>query len=154
VSDNLPTWDELSDLDKGAVLLHLHKRDYEGISYTVENYPARYLDDPRLTTLDGRAASAHAAQFRDLTDKLDVDEYERLYDAALAEPDRRCLWAAQSGPDHRPTPAKTREYAVDLIVKHWPNSMPVADRSQFRLLHRDVPGGEWSEVALTPENAR
>lgn len=52
----LPSWPEMSDLDKGAALLHLHKCDSEGAGYAIENYPARYFDDPRLTALSPREA--------------------------------------------------------------------------------------------------
>lgn len=81
----LPTWDEMSDLDKGAALLHDHKRDSEGADYAVENYPCRYLDDPSLTALDGEDASEHAAEVcgEDVFERLGGSEYERLYDLAL-----------------------------------------------------------------------
>jgi hypothetical protein len=148
----LPTWNELSDLDKGAALLHLHKRDYEGASYAVENYPARYLDDPRLTALDSRAASGHAAQFRGEAEALTGTEYERLYNAALAEPDRRCLWAARTN-HSRIVPEPTREAAIKLLTEHWPQHLTADDLAACALLRRDQPGGEWYEVAVTPEDA-
>lgn len=82
----LPTWAELTDLDKGAALLHLHKREWEGADYAVENYPARYFDHPALTGLDERAACRHAVSVEADADRagaLSGDEYERLYDLAL-----------------------------------------------------------------------
>ena len=48
----LPTWAQMSDLDKGAALLHLHKREWEGADYAEENYPARYFEHPALTSLN------------------------------------------------------------------------------------------------------
>lgn len=143
---DLPGWAEMSDLDKGAVLLHLHKRDYEGDRYAVENYPARYFDDPRLTALDSKDASAHAAQFEDQAETLSPDEYERLYDAALNEPERRMLWAVRRAPDDRVFPVETREAAVKLLTFYWPQNSPDDDRSLYTLLTRDEPGGEWREV--------
>ncbi len=85
LNGQLPTWDNMSDLDKGAALLHDHKRDYEGISYAVENYPARYWDDPRLTALTPTEASAHAAAVcgDDVLDRIGIDEHDRLYDLTL-----------------------------------------------------------------------
>lgn len=83
----LPAWDELSDLDKGAALLHLRAREDEGGSYAVEHYPAQYFDHPALKALDGKAASRHAQRIlngRDPFDVVGADEYFRLYDAALA----------------------------------------------------------------------
>jgi hypothetical protein len=80
----LPTWSEMSDLDKGAAILHQHKRDWEGAEYAVEHYPARYFDHPALTALDKQAASAHAASMRKSANAEHVNEYDRLYDAALA----------------------------------------------------------------------
>lgn len=83
----LPIWDELSDLDKGAVLLHLHKREWEGDDYAVEEYPAEYFDHPALLALDQRAACDFAVtaggDFDDLYDQLGEAEYQRLYDLAL-----------------------------------------------------------------------
>jgi hypothetical protein len=85
----LPTWQNMSDLDKGAALLHLHKRGREGVGYAVEHYPARYLEDPALTVLDPVSASRHAASMADDADKLTPVEYGRLYDVALDEETRR-----------------------------------------------------------------
>lgn len=145
---DLPTWDEMSDLDKGAALLHLHKRDYEGTSYAVENYPCRYLDDLRLLALDGQDASRHAAQFAAQAEALEPDEHDRLYDAALAEPERRMLWAARRHSADRVIPAETRDRAIELLTVFWPRYSPDDDRSKYALLTRDVPGGEWREVQI------
>lgn len=84
----LPGWDEMSDLDKGCALLFDHKADSEGSDYAVENYPCRYRDDPRLVALDRRDASEHAAEVcgDDVFDRIGGEEYERLYDLALAVP--------------------------------------------------------------------
>lgn len=79
----LPGWAEMSDLDKGAALLHIHKRGYEGDEYAVENYPAKYIEDPRLTALDREDACDHAARFEELAEELDGDEHGRLYNLAL-----------------------------------------------------------------------
>lgn len=79
----LPTWDEMSDLDKGAALLHAWKRSWEGPSYAVENYPAEYLEDPRLMTLGRKDACKHAARVTKGWQDWDIDETTRLYDAAL-----------------------------------------------------------------------
>ena len=85
--NGLPAWADMSDLDKGAAVLHLHKREWEGGDYAAENYPARYFNDPALTALDPAAASAHAASMEIYADALSFDEIERLYDGAL-EADR------------------------------------------------------------------
>lgn len=81
----LPAWTEMSDLDKGAALLHDHKRDEEGANYAAEHYPCRYIEDPRLTALGRTEASNHAAEVVgfDVLDRIGVEEYERLYDLAL-----------------------------------------------------------------------
>lgn len=79
----LPGWDEMSDRDKGAALMHLHKREHEDHSYAVENYPCKYIDDPRLTVLDVKDACGHAAQFDYMVEDMDGDEHERLYNLAL-----------------------------------------------------------------------
>lgn len=82
----LPGWDEMSDLDKGAALLHDHKRESEGSDYAVENYPCRYIEGPRLTALDSVDASDQAAEVcggDDMFDRLGGEEYHRLYELAL-----------------------------------------------------------------------
>lgn len=79
----LPDWSEMSDLDKGAALMHLWKRDSEGDDYAVENYPVKYIEDPRLTALNREDACAHAARFEEIAEEMDGDEHERLYNLAL-----------------------------------------------------------------------
>ncbi|TDD29644.1 hypothetical protein E1287_30655 [Actinomadura sp. KC06] len=80
----LPGWDEMSDLDKGAALMHVAKRHYEeDDEFAIEHYPARYLDDPRLTKLSPKTASNHAARvvgdLEELGDRIGQDEYDRLF---------------------------------------------------------------------------
>ena len=79
----LPTWDEMSDLDKGAALMHAWKRSWEGPSYAVENYPAEYFDHPALLALDSKDACQHAAKATKGWRDWDTDEVDRLYNAAL-----------------------------------------------------------------------
>jgi hypothetical protein len=84
----LPGWDDLSDKDKGAVLLHLHKREWEGPEYAESDYPCRYFDHPALTALTPAEACAHAASLGPAVAALmaaneDDEWYTRLYDAGL-----------------------------------------------------------------------
>ncbi|WP_033338890.1 hypothetical protein [Catenuloplanes japonicus] len=80
---SLPRWNDLSDLDKGAALMHLAKCENEGRAYAAEHYPAEFIDDPRLTALDPDDACDHALSMEDDRDRLDDDELVRLYDLAL-----------------------------------------------------------------------
>lgn len=82
----LPGWADMTELDGGAALMHLHKRDWEGWEYAVENYPARYFDNPALLALSPQDASAHAASLADadgLIPGVSLNETDRLYDLAL-----------------------------------------------------------------------
>lgn len=79
----LPAWAELSDVDKGNVLLHLHKRDYEGGEYAEEHYPAKFSDHPTLVGLEPLEACRFAKSMRSDADDLHYEEYGRLYDLAL-----------------------------------------------------------------------
>jgi hypothetical protein len=85
----LPGWDDMSDLDKGAALPHMHKRVNEGDDYAIENYPAKFIEDPRLTGLSRDDACAHVARLFPYEDDYDDlreengDEAKRLYDLAL-----------------------------------------------------------------------
>lgn len=91
----LPSWPDLSDLDKGAVLLHLRKCENEGGDYATDQYSARFFDHPALLDLDRVTASRYAQSFAeeegweispDLLDPESDDgfaEYSRLYDLAL-----------------------------------------------------------------------
>lgn len=79
----LPAWDEMTDLDKGAALLHLHKREWEGAEYAESDYPCRYFDDPALLALAPLEACRHAVSVEADADALSDSENERLYDAAL-----------------------------------------------------------------------
>lgn len=86
---DLPGWDDMSDLDRGAALLHLHKRRWEGVEYAVEEYPVRYFEHSGLLNLDPEEACDHAASLADREAVLPPKECERLYDAAL-DADRAC----------------------------------------------------------------
>jgi hypothetical protein len=79
----LPKWEDMSDLDKGAALLHLAKVENEGREYAIENYSAKYFEHPALTALDGKAASEHAVTVEDASVREPFEEWERLYDLAL-----------------------------------------------------------------------
>jgi hypothetical protein len=93
--DGLPAWAEMTDLDKGAALLHVWKRRQEGSAYATEHYPARYLTDPTLVALDRKAASRHAVSvtggYKAIRAQLGKDEYDRLYEQALAHHETRLL---------------------------------------------------------------
>lgn len=80
---DLPTWSDLSDLDKGAALLHLHKREWEGGDYAEEHYPARFFDHPALCAMWPVEASRFATTFEDDAENLPADEHARLYNLAL-----------------------------------------------------------------------
>lgn len=86
-ASGLPDWDAMSDLDRGAALLHVWKRSREGGIYARENYPCRYLDDELLRSLDERVASRHAAvvagSWDRVNDRVGSAEVARLYDLAL-----------------------------------------------------------------------
>jgi hypothetical protein len=86
----------MTDLDKGAALLHLHKREWEGAEYAADNYPARYFDHPALTALSPAQACRHAVSVERDADDADAtrgSEYERLYELAL-DADRK-RWEAE-----------------------------------------------------------
>jgi hypothetical protein len=97
----LPTWEQMTDLDKGAALLHLYKCESEGTEYATSDYPAEYFDHPALLALDGEDASKHAqGLFEDDEDawhKLGGEEYERLYDLALDADRKRYVAARRDG---------------------------------------------------------
>jgi hypothetical protein len=82
----LPTWSEMSDLDKGAAIKFGMACQSEGIAYATENYPCRFLDDPRLVALDKAEASRHADEVLgyedEMYDLLGEAEYNRLYGLA------------------------------------------------------------------------
>jgi hypothetical protein len=89
----LPTWDKMSELDRGAVLLHLWKREREGASYAVSDYPAEFFNDPQLTALGPADACRHAVyvigSYSRACDLLGDDEVAALYELALtADRDR------------------------------------------------------------------
>lgn len=87
-ASRLPTWEQMSELDRGAALLHVWKRHWEGASYAISDYPCRYLDNPILVGLDERTASKHAAavcgRHEAVLARLGVEEHDRLYNLALA----------------------------------------------------------------------
>lgn len=91
---SLPTWEEMSDLDRGAALMFTWKvyRERDRI-YARENYPARYVDHPLLTALDlddqqdrgdaCRHATAVCGTWVEARDRWGADEVQRMYDLTL-----------------------------------------------------------------------
>ncbi len=86
-ASGLPSWDQMSDLDRGAALMHVWKRKREGGPYAVENYPVRYIESQLLRGLDLREACRHASvvcgSYDEACDRLTGAEVGRLYDLAL-----------------------------------------------------------------------
>jgi len=79
---SLPTWDQMTDRDKNIAMWHVYKRESDGASYAVEEYPAEYRDHPDLVALDYNEACDHAKNVVGSIDqvfhRLGGDEYERL----------------------------------------------------------------------------
>lgn len=142
----LPAWADLSDVDKGAVLLHLHKREWEGAAYATQHYPAVFFDHPRLTALASRAACRFAVSVEQDTTGLDDDEHQRLYDLALAEPGLRARWAARGADGYVATThysGAPRAAAEDLLAA-W--SEQNIHGGPDAVLHRTERAGEWHEA--------
>ena len=55
------------------------------MDYAIENYPAKFITDPRLVALDDEDACHYAGLFDDLVEDLDGDDYERWYNLALEQ---------------------------------------------------------------------
>lgn len=84
----LPDWDDMTDLDRGAALMFLWKCYWErSYAYARDNYPATYINDPRLLALDARDACRHASavagSHREAEERWGSAETQRLYDLAL-----------------------------------------------------------------------
>lgn len=163
---DLPTWAEMTDVDKGCALLHLHKRRWEGASYAIEEYPCRYLDNPRLVALAPQDACRHAVRVGGSSeaawDRLGEDEFRRLYELALDEPDLRCMWGVrhdvQGVVTARAGGLSGYGYAKSLLVA-WtgnearyaameprPTLWKPADQSVWAVMHRTERAGQWHEV--------
>jgi hypothetical protein len=56
----LPGWEDMSDLDRGAALLHARQRDKIGDLAAIVLYPAVYFDHADLARLAPEIASRHA----------------------------------------------------------------------------------------------
>lgn len=137
----LPSWDQMSDLDKGAALMHVWKRNREGGVYARENYPAEYIEHPDLLVLPRDEACRHAAAVcgrNDVVqDRLGIDEWERLYNLALDEGrrilDSRKLWGVRY--EHGSIlPCDTEDYARRCAM----------DLYAVAVLQRTEIGGEWT----------
>ncbi|MFG2046028.1 hypothetical protein ACGFIW_01190 [Micromonospora sp. NPDC048935] len=86
-ASGLPSWDDMTDLDRGAALMFVWKAVREGYGYARDNYPARYVDHPTLRALDVAEACRHArtvaGTWAEAHTRLGADEVQRLYDLAL-----------------------------------------------------------------------
>lgn len=139
----LPTWEQMSELDRGAALMHVWKRHWEGTGYAIENYPCRYIEDPRLLDLTLDDACRHAQSvtggWDNVNDRIGEDEVQRLYNRAHREGDEildsRKMWGAR----HRNgniSPCDEESHARFLVMNpSW---------RCVELLHRTEVGGEWT----------
>ena len=87
-ASGLPSWDEMTDVDKGSALMFAWKVHWErDRMYAKENYPARYVNHPLLVALDTNEACRHATAvagtWGEAQDRWGADEVQRLYDVAL-----------------------------------------------------------------------
>jgi hypothetical protein len=139
----LPTWDQMSDLDKGAALLHMLKRDWEGADYAVEHYPCQYIEDPALLALSERDACRHAKRVcvsgTAIRDRLRVNERHRLCRLVLNEGskilDSRKLWGVRHENGNVSACDTEREARFLVFNPSWRCA---------ELLHRSEPGGGWT----------
>jgi hypothetical protein len=135
----------MSELDRGAALLHLWKRSWEGAGYAVENYPCRYIEHPALVALDFVEACRHAVRvargWDEINNRIGEGEVDRLYGRALREGqeilDSRKLWGVRHE-NGNVSPCETESSARFMVTdESWRCS---------QLLHRDQPGGDWTVV--------
>lgn len=157
---DLPTWADMSDLDKGCALLHDRAREDEGDDYAAEHYPARYLNDPRLTALTPAEATAHARKVckvdnGDMFDRLGGDEYHRLYDLAAnhglppapAAPPAEAKPARQPNPLPRDVTAAIRHAITTGLPRPKTVGVP-ADGRPTLILHLHTPADvdQWAAM--------
>lgn len=84
----LPTWDDMSELDKGCALMFVWKVHWEkSYPYARSNYPCRYKEHPELVALCEKDACRHArvvtGGYKAIDTKLGEEEFLRLYNKAL-----------------------------------------------------------------------
>ena len=86
MAKSVPSWDDLTDHDKGAVIVYLRMREDEGRSYADENYPVCFRDNETLKSLSQHAANRYAllviGTLSHIEKTLGLQETYRLYDLA------------------------------------------------------------------------
>jgi len=90
VASELPTWDIMTELDKGCALLFVWKVHWEkSFPYAKNNYPCQYKEHPDLRSLDKAPSCRHArivtGGYKEVYKKLGGEEFHRLYNMALAQ---------------------------------------------------------------------
>jgi len=88
--DDLPEFDELTDIDKGAVIYFLSACESEGIYYALENYPAQFVDNEILVSLDSAGQSNYVLNNWEDLEELELGwaEEDRLVNLYLEAMDR------------------------------------------------------------------
>lgn len=86
----LPSWDEMTDLDRSHALAYAWLCHHRGISYAIQTNPCIYVDAPALIGLDAITAGTHAlavcGPLHSLIARIGKAEYDRLYNLALQPP--------------------------------------------------------------------
>lgn len=97
-ASHLPTWDQLTDVDKGRALMFVWKCHWErSYAYARDNYPATYADHPMLLALQRSERCRHAtavcrgdvdrqsvpSTYQAVLGRIGEAEFDRLYNLAL-----------------------------------------------------------------------
>lgn len=148
---------QLSDFDWLEVVALVWKVRNEGsYRYAVENWP------PAFEAPDMQAVADDAAKlrtfYREHQAKVDawwdvvggqraVDLHNDHVDEVRRREQDACLWGVRCTDGyivHEPSEQERDDFVARLLADTYPNR-----RVPSALLHRDVPGGEWTESPLT-----
>jgi hypothetical protein len=145
----------MSDYDWLEFVGFVWKVENEGYAYAVENYAPKF-ETPQtgLRTLYRK----HVADVDAWADKVGYQAVDQIWDAHLREEKERreahLLWAVHPGGDWDYAAYSDAFESREAAEKWIAGRAELAERHgrkpwAGRLLHREMPGGEWAEVSST-----
>lgn len=156
---------EFSDYDFMELIAFHSKVESEGFTYAYENYPPKFEAEPLQRTAQDMGSMRRL--FSDAQDRIDrwwadhpddgVDLHNEHIDDRRERDEADRLWAVHPGGDFARKylwAFETRQEAEAVIernLEHARTCHPDKETPDWRLLHREVPAGEWDTVPRTAE---
>lgn len=133
---------DLSEYDFMELVVFQSTVDIEGFSYAAQEYAPAFEKDNLSTTHDrnelDKLLAAYEQPLNEFWQRPDADDlHDQHLDRARQRRDDALLWGVRQAQDESVVPVDTESHARRLV-----GTVTAYDR----VMHRDIPGGEWRDA--------